>query len=53
MLNLGYADHFAQILFFVMNKQKEWKRLQEEVFLEEILKILSIYGKRNNRQRFI
>jgi len=23
VLNLGYSDHFAQILFFMMNKQKD------------------------------
>jgi hypothetical protein len=28
VVNLGYPDHFAQILWFLVNKQnKEWKTL--------------------------
>jgi hypothetical protein len=50
VVNLGYSDHFAQILgFLVNNSMTEWrKKLQEE-----ILKFLNIYWKMNHGQRFI
>jgi hypothetical protein len=48
VLDLGYLDHFAQILFFFMNRVIDWKKSEEE-----ILKIFNIYQKMNHGERLI
>jgi len=55
VLNLGDSDHFAQILCCMMNRQND--RVgggnNKKRFVEETLKNLNTYSKRNQRQTFI
>jgi hypothetical protein len=53
--NLGDSDHFAKMLCFMMNRQNDRveKKYKKICFVEETLKNLNTYSKRDQGQRFI
>ena len=54
MVNLGYSDHFAHILCFLMNKQNDgMEKITRRIFSRRNIENLDIYWKMNHGERCI